>query len=350
MKRNMGRLLVLMAFLAPRVAGAEEVNPGKHWDHSTEGWSPERLLLAKAEADRIKSSAVLVVQHGKVVADWGETSRPIYLHSVRKSLLSSLYGIAADRKKVDLEETLASLDIDDKPPSLTDGEKQARVIDLLKARSGVYHKAADEPPDMQKNRPARGSHPHDTFWFYNNWDFNALGTIFQMKTGTGVFDAFERDIAGPLQMEDFHPADCFYASIRESLYPAYRMSLSARDLSRFGLLYLHNGKWNGKQIVPANWVRDSLKAWSPASPGIGYGYLWWIGTGNMEFKTVIGRGSFSARGVGGQILLVAPELDLVLAHLYDTNKPGAGDTTAEFGGLLHLILDARTGKPETPLD
>jgi len=54
---------------------------------------------------------------------------------------------------------------------------------LLEARSGVYHAALYETPAMAKQRPARGSHEPGTFWYYNNWDFNALGTIYEHATG-----------------------------------------------------------------------------------------------------------------------------------------------------------------------
>jgi CubicO group peptidase (beta-lactamase class C family) len=331
--------------LAVMLVGTAAADPGVHWENSTNGWSQEKLALAKAEAEKIHATAFFVVQHGKVVADWGDAKRPVYLHSVRKSLLSSLYGVAVGQKKINLNETLASLDIYDKPPALTNEEKQATIGDLLKARSGVYHKAADEAPDVDKSRPARGSHSHGTFWWYNNWDFNALGTIYQMKTGYGVFDAFYKDIGKPIQMEDYHTTDCYYGYIRESLYPAYRMSLSARDLARFGLLYLNKGKWNGKQILPDDWVRDSLHPWSPTTlGGMNYGYLWWLANGNIHFKNEVGPGSFSARGTGGELLLVAPALDLVVVQLYDTTKPGAGDITNYFGDVLRLVLAAHPDK------
>ena len=77
-----------------------------------------------------------------------------------------------------MSSTLAELGIDDNEPSLTDVEKRATVRDLLTARSGVYHPALYETPGMAAMRPLRGSHLPGTHWYYNNWDFNALGTIY----------------------------------------------------------------------------------------------------------------------------------------------------------------------------
>src|SRR5262245_3997359 len=61
-------------------------------------------------------------------------------------------------------------------------------------------------PGMEASMPPRGSHPPGTRFHYNNWDFNALGTIFERQTGRGVFEALREDLAGPLGFQDFDPA------------------------------------------------------------------------------------------------------------------------------------------------
>jgi len=115
---------------------------------------------------------------------------------MRKSLLSGLYGIYEAEGKIDLSKTLGELGIRDYI-RLTAVEKQATVADLLKARSGVYIPATGEADSMVANRPERGSHAPGTFWYYNNWDFNALGTIFDQGVGgeghlPGLQDAHRR--------------------------------------------------------------------------------------------------------------------------------------------------------------
>src|SRR5207247_606298 len=82
------------------------------------------------------------------------------------------------------------LGIDDSEPSLTPEEKKATLGDLLKARSGVYHPALYETPGMKAARPRRSSHAHGTFWYYNNWDFNVLGTVFERQTKNSLFREF----------------------------------------------------------------------------------------------------------------------------------------------------------------
>jgi CubicO group peptidase (beta-lactamase class C family) len=157
--------------------------PGKHWKQVAKpedrGWSTEKLAAAKAYADSLDTAAVIVVDDGVIVSQWGATTTKFNVHSIRKSLLSALYGIAIAKGQIKLNATLDQLGIDDNEPSLTLEEKQARVVDLLKARSGIYHAALYETPAMKAEKPARGSHPPRTFWCYNNWDFNALGTIYE---------------------------------------------------------------------------------------------------------------------------------------------------------------------------
>jgi CubicO group peptidase (beta-lactamase class C family) len=192
----------------------------------------------------------MVIHHGAVVAEWGDTVKRTELASVRKSFLSALIGIAVSRKQINLDSTLAQLGIDDNPPSLTAIEKQATVRMLLEARSGVYHPALYETAGMATRRPPRGSHAPGTFWYYNNWDFNALGTIYEHATGTGIYDALDQQIAKPIGMQDYSPSDGTYFHGAASIHRAYPIRMSARDLARFALLYLHDGNWAGRQTGP----------------------------------------------------------------------------------------------------
>src|SRR4029077_20151562 len=138
--------------------------PGTSWTHISSlkeaGWSQEKLGAARAyaDADSIHTSAVMIVQGGKVVDQWGDIDKKITSYSVRKSLLSALYGIYSAEGVIDSNQTLEQLGIDDSPDPLTKEEKQSRIVDLLRARSGVYHPAYMETESMKKNRPARGSH------------------------------------------------------------------------------------------------------------------------------------------------------------------------------------------------
>jgi CubicO group peptidase (beta-lactamase class C family) len=347
---------------------SEETFPGKSWQPLSSSekpkWSAGKLAAAQAyaNADSIHTSAVMVVQGGEVVDQWGDINQKIDCYSIRKSLLSALYGIYSAEGAIDINQTLEQLGIDDSPDLLTKEEKQARVVDLLRARSGVYHKVDFETESMQKSRPPRGSHLPGTFWYYNNWDFNVLGTIFEKRTGMKIGDAFYQRIAKPIGMEDFQPSDVFYFGGPLSIHPAYHFEITARDMARFGLLYLRHGRWNDKQIVPEAWIEKSSHAnemvKSDGADHGGYEYLWWVDYGGVHFPEVSLPGIYSARGNGAHYIFIIPTLDMVIVHRTDNDPPvkdaktiteianrasPASENRAQFGHLVKLILDAQTG-------
>jgi CubicO group peptidase (beta-lactamase class C family) len=353
--------LALMLSLIPVLtcgrANAQQRYPGERWDRvkSPEalGWSSERLKLAREYSKSIGSSAVMIIVDGVVLDEWGETAKRFRCHSMRKSFLSALYGIYAKEGKIDLSSTLDELGIDDIDPALTAEEKRAKVIDLLRARSGVYHPAGAETPEMRALRPQRGSHKPGTYWYYNNWDFNALGTIFEQRTKTTIAEAFKQRIAEALRMEDFRLEDVGYAREAQSIHAAYPFRMSARDAARFGLLYLRKGEWRGKQIVPKEWIKESTKPHSRlGESGIygiygGYGYMWWVAVDGKHFPGVnLGEGAYSAQGLGGQYIVVVPYLNLVVVHRNNTDvmnikEINAASESASIGNLLRLIVEAK---------
>lgn len=320
------------------------VYPGADWTWAdipeNMGWSSEKLALAQAYAERIGSAAVMSVDDGVAIAGWGDLTRKYDCHSMRKSLLSALYGIYVSKGKIDLTATLGDLGIDDLTP-LTEVEKTATVKDLLSARSGVYIEAAGEAAAMKAARPARGSHAPGTFWYYNNWDFNALGTIFDQLSGEKtIYTAFDRRIADPIGMQDYVMEELGYYYEPYSEHPYYDFRMSTRDLARFGLLFLRNGRWGEQQIVPADWVGRSTTSYSIIGPQSGYGYMWWIGEGDGGFPNVHeGSGSYYASGYGGHNVIVMPARDLVVVHRADTDA-GLMVDEAKIGILLWMILDA----------
>ena len=213
------------AIWAPSDGASEGVYPGETWQKATTpeklGWSSEKLAEARAYSEKIGSAAVMIVDDGVVVDAWGDITRNYQCHSMRKSLISALYGIYVADGKIDTSRTLKELGIDDHTP-LTETEKQATVADLLRARSGVYIPAAGETPSMRAMRPERGSHLPGTFWYYNNWDFNALGTIFDQETGeANIYQAFKTRIADPIGMQDYAIEDLEYGYEPYSMHPYY---------------------------------------------------------------------------------------------------------------------------------
>ena len=313
------------------------------------GFSSTKIEEARQYSTSIGSAAVVAVYDGRVLAAWGHIDFPYMCHSVRKSFLSGMYGIYVKEGKIDINKTLAELGIDDEPP-LTELEKQAKVSDMLKARSGVYHPAAYETEAMKAARPARNSHEPGTFWYYNNWDFNTLAYIFERETGKKIFEEFKTSIAEPLAMEDFDLRHCYYhLEAENSIYPAYPFRLSARDAARYGQLFLQQGEWAGKEIIPSSWVKESTISYSEARIG-GYAYMWWTGSPEdcrkLGWNNLANAGGFySAQGVGGQVIAVIDGAGMVLVQRTDTDRGKRVDYLDVFK-MADMIVGARTGEPK----
>jgi CubicO group peptidase (beta-lactamase class C family) len=335
--------LTLLALFTGDVAAQ---NPGRRWEvyrsPQEAGWSVELLAEAESLYSQSGAAAVVVVYDGRILAAWGDVTRRFMCHSVRKSFLSALYGVYVDAGVIDIDDTLADLGIDD-IYTLTAEEKRASIRDLLKARSGVYHSAAYETPAMKRRRPKRGSHPHGTFWYYNNWDFNVLGAVFEQETQTDIFTAFEQKIAVPLQMQHYRLMDGYHhLEAEHSKYPAYPFKLSALDMARFGLLFLREGRWNGEQLISREWVEESTTSYSSTSSEGrgGYAYLWW---------TDVPKGRpdrYFALGYGGQVIGVWPAEKLVFVQRVDTyrgRRVGYNRALA----LLEAVVAARVSKPKS---
>jgi CubicO group peptidase (beta-lactamase class C family) len=194
---------------------------------------------------------------------------------------------------------------------------------------------------MRDERPERGSHAPGTFYYYNNWDFNVLGVIFEQETGVSVCEAFRSEIAEPIGMQDYSAEDCEYGyEPNRSQHPGWAFTMTTRDLARFGLLYLQGGRWGDEQLVPREWIDESWTAHSTLDEeaGIDAGYLWRIVAADGPAGESIGSHDvYWHTGLGVHILAVIPDLDLVIVHRMDTTGAFT-DPGEELFRLLDIIV------------
>ncbi|MCA0393617.1 MAG: beta-lactamase family protein [Proteobacteria bacterium] len=338
-------LCVLLPVVAAPARGGdafERVSPAEA------GYSAERLEALRNLLARSGSESLLLLHDGKVFYEWGDVRRKRLVHSIRKPLLHALIGRELGRGCLQMDRTLQDYGVDEDPPGLTAQERSATLRQLLQSRSGVYHPAAAETEGMQAQRPARGSHAPGTYYYYNNWDFNVAGALYEQCAGRMIHAAFLEDIARPLGMLDYAgrveawpqdgdpiPTDADGFRKREperSRFGAYHFRLSAHDLALFGQLYLDHGQWRGEQLVPADWIDESTQ---PASIlderyGLAYGQLWDV----LVPEDGDARPSFYHTGLGVHMLGVYPKHGLVLVHRVDTERDGV---TFDEGNLYRII-------------
>jgi hypothetical protein len=172
--------------------------PGAHWEHAdpeSTGFSSDGLRVVRAYLPRLPTTGLMLISHGRVILEAGDVQQLSYIASVRKSVLAMLFGKYVADGWIRLDETLASLGVDD-VGGLTPAEKEATVADLLSSRSGVFH--VSNPGGDLRDAPPRGSQEHGTYFLYNNFDFNSLGAIFEQRSGHDIYDALRDDLALPI--------------------------------------------------------------------------------------------------------------------------------------------------------
>ncbi|MCX7974757.1 MAG: beta-lactamase family protein [Candidatus Aminicenantes bacterium] len=330
---------------------SQDIYPGKTWERyaspEAAGFSSSGLQLALEYLKTLATTSLVVVHNGRILLDYGDTSELSYLASVRKSVLSMLFGIFIARGQIRLNKTLAELNLTDHG-GLLPQELEATIEHLLSARSGVYHPASNSG-DHLAYAPPRGSKKPGTYFLYSNWDFNALGTIFEQETGLNIYEALEQELAIPLEMEDFkRERQRKSGDLTKSIHPAYHMWISTRDMARLGYLMLKEGNWRGKQIIPRDWVKKSTSAITRVQEmnpeflrqgPFGYGYLWWVFDGPAAKGPY--QGAYMAIGALGQFITVIPKLNLVIAHKVNNQKTKETVSRDQYLKLVDLIVKAK---------
>ncbi len=330
-----------------------DLNRFEAWDASESPLSSEgRARLESFLVDN-GSSSYLMIYQGKVAYSYGDIHRKHLIHSMRKPILSLLFGAAVASGDVDLNETVATLDLAEDGTPFTDDESLATVEQLLQSRSGIYLPAAAETDSMKAGRPERGSHKPGEAYYYNNWSFNSVGTVFEQRTGKSIYEAFAETFAEPLGMTSYtgktttftledgdgsdlplEGLDGFYlVEPANSRHPAYHFRLSAHDLALIGQLLVNDGTWNDQQILPAEWIDQSTDCYTVMNENIGGGRSLCYG---MMWEIVRQDGTMSAflhTGLGVHMIYVHPGAELVMIHRVDTE----GDYSFPNGRIPQLI-------------
>jgi CubicO group peptidase (beta-lactamase class C family) len=178
---------------------------------------------------------------------------------------------------------------------------------------------------------------------YNTSTSHLLSVILSKSTKTSTLDFAKQNLFEPLGIQSAY----WHQDPQGYHIGGFGLGLSARDLAKFGFLYLNNGYWSGQSIVSESWVKEStaqqIQAFrSPLYGAFGYGYHWWV-------KKVDGCSSFRAWGRRGQFIAVIPELDLVIAVTSRTDLPHP-PTSIHYSPLFDLVAASvqRKRPPKKP--
>jgi CubicO group peptidase (beta-lactamase class C family) len=337
-----------------------DIVPGAEWQVAkpeSVGFSSSRLEGLRGWVKTDDTSSMMVVVRGRAIFTYGDVSHSSRVFSVRKSVLGMLYGNYVASGKIDLAKTVKEIGITDKQPLLPI-EETATLQQLLASRSGVYHPTGST--GQADYMPKRGTQDPGHYYVYNNWDFDAAGVAFEKLTGKGIYEALQTDLASPLEMQDYHANQQEKEYLPPSSLGAYSMRLSTRDMARLGLLMLDKGRWNGKQVIPSDWVRFLTTEVTPRidihpdyfpDDGIrerwGYGYLWWVWdspAGPGEVYSLAFDGAYSAMGTGGNYITVIPAYNMVVVHQVDRDKnPNAQVFESSYMAMLSMLFNSYCG-------
>ena len=149
-----------------------------------------------------------------------------------------------------------------------------------------------------------------TYFNYNTTLAHILSVILSKTTNMSALEFANENLFKPLGIKNVkweRDPDGYNIG-------GFGLSMTARDLAKFGYLYLNNGYWSNSSIVPEHWVKESTKKHKEVYGALGYGYLWWT-------QNVDGSHSYKAWGRGGQFIVVVPDLDLVIVITSDIDPP-----------------------------
>ena len=300
----------------------ETIEPDDFWEvvsPESQGLDADSIEKAVDRAASLNNFyALLVVKNQKLVVEEyfkGKKSSDLFhLRSVTKNVTSALAGIAFGDQLLDgLEQSIQPFF-----PDQVQGDKSAITLGhLLNMTSGfqwdedvevldlIEHRIAD-PVDNVLSRSLTST-PGSTF-NYNSASPHIVSYIIRQQANQSFLDYAKKELFDPLGIEQF----AWTKDPQGAVWAGFGLQLRARDLARFGQLYLNNGAWQGKQIVPESWVEMSANA-QVDIPGAGsdYSLQWWI-SGSLDTPLYFGL------GYGGQVLMLLPEKNMMVIALQES--------------------------------
>lgn len=328
-------IVALVAILVPRLrhrTSPVEAPDADRWPTC----APEEQGLDSAELARglldlaergVPFHSLVVIRNGCVLLDasrYPYSSQVLHnMASVTKSVMTTLISIAADQGKLDLDAPMLDY-FPGRPVANMDARKQAMTVRHLTGmvngfQSGCF--AGDEPTlntmrsqsdwiQAALDRPM--VRDPGTRFCYDSPGMHLLSAILQQATGMTAFEFAREFLFTPLGIQDV----AWQTDPQGYSHGWGDLALTPSDAAKIGYLWLSNGVWKGRQIVPAAWVHDAATVQVQASPD-DYGFGWWV-SGD----------SFYAMGRGGQTIKAMPSLDAVVV------TTGAGLEYDEVAAML----------------
>jgi CubicO group peptidase (beta-lactamase class C family) len=269
----------------------------------------EFVSAANEQIDSLHS--LMLVRHGQVVAEgwWNpyDANTPHQLYSLSKSFTSIAVGLAIAEGKLSLDDQVSKYFPQDMPSEPSGNLQAMRVRDLLTMSTGHQSEPKVGPSEAWTKTFLAQPVPFKpgTHFLYNTPATYMCSAIVQQQTGQTVFDFLRPRLFEPLGFKHSY----WGTSPQGVTLGGYGLHLCTEDVAKFGQLLLQRGQWNGKQLVPAQWIDQatSKQTSNGSNPDSdwdqGYGFQFWRSRHNC----------YRGDGAFGQYCIVMPEHDMVIA-------------------------------------
>ncbi|ADL34265.1 beta-lactamase family protein [Butyrivibrio proteoclasticus B316] len=280
------------------------------------------LIRKLSETKECNIHKFMALRHGKVIAECAFEPYDMDMwhvsYSMCKSIVGMAIGILIDEGKLSLDEKISDI-FSSRMNPFGFLRKNVTVKNLLNMSSGVdfYEAGAISGNDWRKSFLEAGfKFDPGTQFEYNSMNTYMLSAIITEKTGESCFDYCKEKIFVPLGIQRVYWESCPQSITKGG----WGLFIRIEDMAKLGQLYLQNGMWDGKQIVPADWVKESTSWQIETNKGDNshYGYQLWINDDRP--------GSFAYNGMLGQNVFVYPDIDMVVvtnagnSDIFQTSK------------------------------
>lgn len=286
-------------------------------------------LLSQAEANGQELHSVMVVKDGKVVKErWlngADANTPHILNSVSKTFTATAVGMAIAEGHISLSDKVISFFPDKLPERMSDNLRKMEIRHLLTMSTGHdyapdRHKMGKDADWIKGFLAEEVKHEPGSFFVYNSLATYMLSAIVQKVTGEKVVDYLTPRLFIPLGITDASWEECSQGIN----VGGWGLFLKTEDLAKLGQLFLQKGKWNGKRIISAKWIKEATTAHVASRPaGVrpenvkvkpedsdwlqGYCYQMWRCRHN----------AVRADGAAGQYIIIMPDQNAVIAVTAD---------------------------------
>lgn len=290
-------------------------------------------LLGPLPRERGETNGV-ILRHGYIVAEWGDTERPDPTYSVAKSFLSTLLGLAVDRGLIKSVRDPVRLYVADggydSPHNarITWEEHAQQTSEWEGAMWGKSHDFIGVEQFGRGRREPRSLREPGTYWEYNDVRINRFSLSLLRVWRKPLPSVLRDEIMRPIGASDawrYHGYFNSNVTINGQRMPSVGggtrwgggLWISTRDEARFGHLFLREGRWHGRQLISKDWVRAAT---TPSEIKPDYGYLWWLNTGRKLWPSAP-ESSYAALGYGSNTIWIDPEHDLVIVWRWHQANP-----------------------------